>query len=276
MNMLVTQILCLINGLLPGLPPGSEFPRSPDMNRFVSSTITIQAENANHTYPYRLLVPSDTDDMLPLVVFLHGAGERGDDNTSQLTYLPEMVVSKEHFRNKPCFLLAVQCPQDDQWAAYDARNKPPARARPAMQAVIAAILKTVNEQNIDQSRIYLTGLSMGGDGSWDLAARHPEWFAAVVPICGGGRLKTAPRLVDVPIWAFHGKDDRVVPESESQKMIEAIREAGGHPAYSSLPGVGHGSWHVAYSPWGAMNWMFAQKNPTPPTLKQHVPKQTEN
>ncbi len=133
----------------------------------------------------------------------------------------------------------------------------------AMKAVVATIRKIVTEENVDTSRIYLTGLSMGGYGSWDLAARHPDWFAAVVPICGGGDPKSALRLAKLPIWVFHGQNDKVVPESASLKMVDALRDAGGRPAYTSLPGVGHDSWPYAYGPRGAMDWMFAQKNPIP-------------
>ena len=255
--MLVTPLLLL----LLGLPPGSEFPRHPDMNRFVSSTVTIEADNANRTYPYRLLIPSHDDSKLPLIVFLHGAGERGHDNKSQLVYLPQRVISEAHFRDKPCYLLALQCPTNEQWAPYDADDEPLGKPSPSIRAVMAAMQEVIEERNVDPSRIYLTGLSMGGYGSWDLAARHPEWFAAVVPVCGGGRPNTAPRLIDVPIWAFHGTDDHDVAEAESLAMIEAIRSAGGTPAYTALQGVGHDSWHYAYGPRGAIEWMFAQKNP---------------
>ena len=265
--MLIPQLILLIIALMPLLPPGSEFPRSPEMNRFISSKVSIETDNGNRSYPYRILMPPSKEAPLPLVIFLHGAGERGADNALQLKYLPQKFLTDGHLKDKPCYLLAMQCPKGEWWAPFDARDEPVGEATPSMQAVIAAILKTVREENIDQSRIYLTGLSMGGFGSWDLAARHPDWFAAVVPICGGGQLQTAKQLVDVPIWAFHGTNDRVVAESESRMMIEAIRAAGGHPAYSALPGVRHNSWHIAYGPRGAMDWMFAQQNPTPPSLR---------
>ena len=241
------------------------------LSRYESHTITVEVENANRTYPYRLLKPTEPDKSAPLVVFLHGAGERGDDNLAQLTYLPTWALSAGHLQDKACYLLAVQCPADEQWAPYEVSNEPLGDASPSLQAVIAAMQQVINRENVDLSRIYLTGLSMGGYGSWDLAARHPRWFAAVVPICGGGRLETASQLVDVPIWAFHGTNDTVVQEAESRMMIEAIRAAGGRPAYSPLPDVGHGSWHFAYGPRGAIEWMFGQENPTPPALNKADP-----
>jgi predicted peptidase len=217
-------------------------------------------------YPYRLLVPEDPETAQPLVVFLHGAGERGSNNTSQLGHFPKRVVTEPQFKGKPCYVLAMQCPKDDQWASYKTRRPVPGPPRAAMVALIKAIAKTVSDHNVDANRIYLVGLSMGGYGSWDLAARHPDWFAAVVPVCGGGHTATAQSLVDVPIWAFHGTADRVVPERESARMVDAIRNAGGRPAYTPLKGVGHNSWNFAYGPHGAMEWMFAQRNAQTPSI----------
>ncbi len=218
-------------------------------------------EHKDQTYHYRLLTPETSSDAYPLVVFLHGAGERGDDNTSQLKYLPTGFVQDAHLRNRACFVLAMQCPPDDQWATFDTHNARPENPTKAMSALIETLHRVLATHPIDRSRIYLTGLSMGGYGSWDLAARHPELFAAVVPICGGGHIETADTLTALPIWAFHGTADQVIPESESTRMIEAIRQAGGTPAYTALDRVGHESWHFAYGPHGAMEWMFAQRKP---------------
>ena len=216
-------------------------------------------EHAGRSYGYRLLSPEQSEQRRPLVVFLHGAGERGDDNTSQLMYLPIRFVRDSHLRDRACYVLAMQCPRDDQWATYNTRTTSPTNPTDAMTALMAALNEVIATHQVDRSRIYLTGLSMGGYGSWDLAARHPELFAAVVPICGGGHIDTAARLTDMPIWAFHGMDDNVVPEKQSARMVEAIRQAGGTPAYTTLEQVGHGSWHFAYGPQGAMEWMFAQR-----------------
>jgi predicted peptidase len=225
---------------------------------------TNSIQHAGRQYPYRLLIPIDKNADYPLVVFLHGAGERGTDNSSQMHHLPARFLTDQHLKKKTCYVLAMQCPQDDQWANYKSNTAHPASPRDPMIAVIQAIQEVAAGHRVDESRIYLTGLSMGGFGSWDLASRHPDWFAAVVPICGGGQPENAEKLAHVPIWAFHGTADAVVPEQASLKMIKAIRRAGGRPAYTSLEGVGHGSWHFAYGPHGAMEWMFAQQNPTPP------------
>ena len=236
-----------------------------DVRRYEHGETVLTSSNGNRSYPYRILKPDNRNTSAPLVVFLHGAGERGSDNKRQLTYLPTRFVDAPHLNTRNCFVLAPQCPTDDVWAPFGPRGSKPVEQTMAMKAVVTTIEKILSEENIDTSRIYLTGLSMGGYGSWDLAARHPGWFAAVVPICGGGDTSTASRLVDLPIWAFHGDKDQIVPERASREMVLAVRNAGGRPAYTVLPGVGHGSWPYAYGPRGAMDWMFAQRNPTPPT-----------
>jgi len=235
-----------------------------DTSRYEHGETVLSTSNGNRTYPYRLMKPANRNTTAPLVIFLHGAGERGNDNQRQLTYLPERFLDAPHLNTRNCFVLAPQCPLDDAWAPFGPRTTESADQTPAMQAAIATIRKVLSEEKIDTSRIYLTGLSMGGYGSWDLAARHPEWFAAVIPICGGGDPGSAEKLAGLPIWAFHGDKDQIVPESASSEMVVAIRNAGGRPAYTVLPGVGHGSWPYAYGVRGAMDWMFAQRNPDPP------------
>ena len=113
--------------------------------------------------------------------------------------------------------------------------------------------------SVDARRVYLTGLSMGGYGTWELAARQPQRFAAVVPICGGGDERQASRLSALPIWAFHGAADNVVFPIRSQKMVDAIRAAGGKIQYTQYPGVGHNSWNQAYRSDELLKWLFAQR-----------------
>jgi predicted peptidase len=117
----------------------------------------------------------------------------------------------------------------------------------------------ISHEAVDPARIYLTGLSMGGYGTWDLAARQPERFAAILPICGGGDEATTARLAKLPIWCFHGDADTVVPVERSRTMIAAVRAASGSPKYSELPGVGHDSWTPAYRDPAVLDWLFTQK-----------------
>ena len=185
-------------------------------------------------------------------------------------HFPDRFVTEPHLSGHKSMLLAVQCPEREAWVKFSRefdRRHESNEITPSMAGVLAAIRKVVAQESVDTSRIYLTGLSMGGFGAWDLAARYPDWFAAVVPICGGGAPKLmAPRLIDMPIWAFHGTADRLVPEIQSGEMIDAIREAGGSPRYTRLEGVGHNAWRFAYGPEGAMDWMFAQKRDTPAVI----------
>lgn len=214
---------------------------------------------------YRLMVPADRkpDDRRPLVIFLHGAGERGDDNRAQLCYLSEVLVRSENRKRYPCYALAVQCPADDKWIDVDWGETdwtpPPAMTR-AMRMARAAAAAVIAENSIDEDRVYLTGLSMGGFGCWQWAGTQPEAFAAVAPLCGGGDIGDAPKLARLPIWAVHGALDEVVPLEQSRRMIAALEAVGGKPRYTELPNVGHDCWTPAYEPaFGLLDWMFEQR-----------------
>ena len=218
-------------------------------------------------FAYRLLGPASITPgtRYPLVIFLHGAGERGNDNLSQLKYFPTWMAEQSARQAHPCFVLAPQCRDEQKWVDVDWSKieSTPQSPTPTvdMLAVIAALEDTLQREPIDPARIYLTGLSMGGYGSWDLAARMPDRFAAVLPICGGGDEATAAKIKDLPIWCFHGDADTAVRVERSRTMIEALRAAGGAPTYSELAGVGHDSWTPAYRDPDVLTWLFAQKKP---------------
>jgi predicted peptidase len=219
--------------------------------------------------PYRLLKPAhiESGKVYPLVLFLHGAGERGTDNEKQLKYLPTWLASDENRQKYPCFVIAPQCPDEMKWSnvPWDGRESEPLSniSRP-MQAVVGILDNVIEHYPIDRSRIYLTGLSMGGYGSWELAERMPERFAALVPICGGGDETKADRLINLPTWAWHGDADQAVPVERSRRMIAAIEAAGGKPKYTELPGIGHDSWTPAYTgPAGLLPWLFEQAKTSP-------------
>jgi predicted peptidase len=218
-------------------------------------------------FAYRLLGPKSITPgtRYPLVIFLHGAGERGNDNLSQLKYFPTWMAEPSARKAHPCFVLAPQCRDEQKWVDVDWSKIESAPQSPTptvdMMAVIAALEDTLQREPIDPARISLTGLSMGGYGSWDLAARMPDRFAAVLPICGGGDEATAAKIKDLPIWCFHGDADTAVRVERSRTMIEALRAAGGAPKYSELAGVGHDSWTPAYRDPDVLAWLFAQKKP---------------
>jgi predicted peptidase len=217
------------------------------------------------TIPYRLLKPKTIADnqKYPLLLFLHGAGERGTDNVSQLNFLPTQMAAEPWRTEFPCFLIAPQCPPGQRWVEVewgDRHSRPVSAPNAAMAAVLQILDTELQQLPVDRTRVYLTGLSMGGFGAWDLAARLPGMFAAVAPICGGGDEQTTARLVNLPIWAWHGTADDVVPVERSRQMIAAIQAAGGNPRYTELAGVGHQSWLPAYEDRdGVVPWMFAQQ-----------------
>lgn len=220
------------------------------------------------TLRYRLLKPSpyNADREYPLVIFLHGAGERGSDNKGQLKHgMAEFCKTK--WREKyPCYVLAPQCPEGEKWVDVDwsaPSSDLPAKASKSMELLFELADTMVEDSAVNDNRIYITGLSMGGYGTWDAIARRPSFFAAAIPICGGGDPKTAPRFARLPLWCFHGDQDRAVPVKRSREMIEALQEAGGSPKYTEYAGVGHDSWTQTYANAEVLEWLFTQIRRTP-------------
>ena len=240
--------------------------------RFQPRTTVFSGGKYDHeTFAYQLLEPTTAQagEKLPLVLFLHGLGECGDDNRLQLMYLPEQMSTPAWRERYPCYFIAPQCRLEERWITSLSPSVPvrwgegpDERLTTTEQlSVVEQILDTAcAELPIDLDRVYLTGLSMGGYGSWLLAARQPDRFAAVAPICGGGDVRFAGRLAHTPLWAVHGEQDTVVPPQRSREMIQAIRSAGGTPKYTELDGVAHNSWTPAYSEdVGVIEWLFSQR-----------------
>lgn len=264
--------LLLIAAILSALLARAASARDDADDAFLEKQATLDGA----TFRYRLLVPppppSGADleaaarDRHPLVVFLHGAGERGDDDRAQLRHFGDRMASPAYRARFPAYVLAVQCPKDEKWVdvPWSAGSSTPLPDAPSapMRRVIAALKKTLREEPIDTSRIYLTGLSMGGFGTFDLAERHPDWFAAALAVCGGGDEREAGRLVSLPLSVWHGDADRAVPVARSRAMVDAVRALGGDVEYHELPGVDHDSWNQAYGEDGALSWLFARSNPS--------------
>ncbi len=223
-------------------------------------------EYKDEAFQYRLMKPPKVEKgkQYPLVIFLHGAGERGQDNKLQLLYFPTQMAQPT-WRNKfPCYVLAPQCRNDKRWVEVDwsSPHDPTMPESPGgqLQAVMKMIETTLAEEQVDRSRVYLTGLSMGGFGSFDLAIRKPDWFAAVAPICGGADTTRISAIKDLPAWIIHGDKDSVVPVERSRSAVAALKAAGAEPKYQELPGVDHNSWTPGYSDEnGVIPWMFQQK-----------------
>ncbi|MEP3481766.1 MAG: alpha/beta hydrolase-fold protein [Fuerstiella sp.] len=234
---------------------------------YQTMTLPMEADEfKDQAFRYRLMAPANVEEgkTYPLVLFLHGAGERGDDNVSQLKYLPTSLASPALQQRFPCYVLAPQCYKDSKWVEVDwsqqESHTAPDEPGVMMQMVLKALDKTVAENQIDTDRIYLTGLSMGGYGSWDLASRRPAAFAAVAPICGGADNSRVPLLKDVPLFVVHGDADNAVPVERSQLAVKAVQEVDGNVIYMEMPGIGHNSWSPGYADHdGLLPWMFRQK-----------------
>lgn len=228
-------------------------------------------DTVGHTLHYRLLRPETIEPgkKYPLVLFLHGAGERGEDNAKQLIHGVPEFAKPENRKAYPCFLIAPQCPEFRKWVEVDwsaAAHAQPDNPSEPMKLTLGLIGQLARELPIDARRIYVTGLSMGGYGTWDVVARHPNLFAAAVPICGGGDENTAARFAQLPIWVFHGAKDMGVKPERSRKMIAALEKAGGKPKYTEYPNEGHASWIPAYRDPALHQWLFAQHRDGEPDL----------
>lgn len=219
---------------------------------------------AGKTLSYRELSPANPakGERYPLVLVLHGSGERGNDNAAQLAYYGPAFAAPEAMAKHPCFVLAPQCPKDRRWVEVDWAA--PAHALPQepsdpLGLALELVDQAMKTLPVDPDRIYITGISMGGFGTWDAICRRPGFFAAAIPICGGGDLNQAPKLTAQPIWAFHGADDPVVQPARTTGMVAAIEKAGGHPKMTIYPGVKHDSWVKALKDPEFLAWLFGQK-----------------
>jgi len=206
---------------------------------------------------YVLFVPHDYkgDKEYPLILFLHGAGERGTDGEKQVKQgIGNAIKFKEKEKKFPFIVILPQCSPKGSWTADGADGK----------RAMAILDETQKTYKVDGKRVYLTGLSLGGYGTWSLAAAHPERWAAIAPICGGkakdaDTMQIAERVKDIPIWCFHGASDKTVPAERSRELIKALQSVGASPRYSEFPHVGHNSWDPAYTTEELYSWLLSHK-----------------
>jgi len=213
---------------------------------------------------YRLLKPTNYDKNVkyPLVIFLHGAGERGQDNMKQLMHGAKIFETKVNLKKYPCFVIVPQCPEGQRWVEVDwslEKHIMPENPSEPVNLLMELIDSFEKRYNVDENRIYVTGLSMGGFGTWDLIARYPNMFAAATPVCGGGDVTTAKIIKNIPIWAFHGAIDKTVNPQRTRDMIKAIEDAGGNPQFTEYDSVAHNAWDKAYGDPKLLEWMFEQE-----------------
>jgi len=221
---------------------------------------------------YRQLSPAKlvSGRQYPLVLFLHGAGGRGADNLRQITdagFCPGLL-------NKAGFAV----PRGKVWVSLNYAAKAytmPKQPGEQMRMTLELLDSALKQYPIDPNRVYVTGLSLGGFGTWDAIQRRPKFFAAAMPICGGGDTAQAAKLTKLPLWVWHGDRDNVVKTQRSRDMVAAIRKAGGKPIYTEQPKCGHGVWRFAYGDVKTWDWMFAQvrgKPPVPPASRKATSK----
>lgn len=231
---------------------------------FLDRTVTV----GGTAFHYQVYVPADyaSKPTWPAILFLHGAGERGSDGLLQ-TNVGLAPAIRQNPSRYPAIVVFPQVPRDSLWVGTPA------------DVALAALQQTMREFHVDQKRVYLTGLSMGGNGTWYIAYRHPELFAAVVPICGwirdfpmfhgsqpvvpGDSAQVMPLLVQklgkTPIWIFHGEVDQVVNVNGSREPAAALKAAGADVRYTELLGMNHNSWDAAYASDEFVKWLFAQQ-----------------
>jgi len=186
----------------------------------------------------------------PLILFLHGSGERGNDVNMIGTHGPAKLIAKEN-KEFPFIIVSPQCPKNNQWSGGQ-----------QIADLNALLDDLVSRYRIDKQRIYVTGLSMGGYGTWHFAAAYPDRFAAIAPICGGGNPKDAASIAHLPIWVFHGAKDKSVPIKKSQDMVTALKKAGSKVKFTVYPNAGHDSWTATYNNPELYEWFLKHTLPS--------------
>lgn len=208
--------------------------------------------------PYRLGKNAEGQN-LPLVLFLHGAGERGRDNRRQLNETMRPLVLR--LNERPCIILAPQCPHNMQWVNTNWRNGSYTGVGVSlfMEKVLRLLEKTIEETHADKSRIYVAGPSMGGFGTWHIICQRPDLFAAALPFCGGADLTQLYKVKNIGIWTFHGDCDPEIPVTASREAVETLKNLGGKIRYTEYEGIEHGCYSVAYCERDLTDWLFSNK-----------------
>lgn len=216
------------------------------------------------TLPYKLLRPLSkfSNNKLPLVLFFHGAGERGTDNEIQSCHIDKMMLDSLTQNTLPCYFIAPQCPKEKKWVNMDWKNnihEQPKEISWAMNLTHKLVDSLKIILNIDTTRIYITGLSMGGFGTWDYCARYTNEVAAAVPVCGGYDVKVASKIKSISFWVFHGSEDKLVFPENSRRMVNVLKKLKANVKYSELKTVKHNAWVQAYKDDTILKWMFTHK-----------------
>ncbi len=223
------------------------------------------------TLNYRELTPENAkpNKKYPLVLFLHGAGERGSDNELQLTHGANMFLNPTNLENFPCYALFPQCPKDEYWFVKFRKEKLnkegvsdiPTKTTPIFNSVKELLDSYINRDDVDKDRIYIVGLSMGAMATYDMVTRYPDIFAAAIPICGAvnvAKISTSKGIDKVKFRIFHGDKDSVVPTEGSRSAYRELKKCGVDVEYREYPGCDHNSWNPAFNEKDFMSWLFKQ------------------
>jgi predicted peptidase len=229
--------------------------------------------DGEHRLPYRVLYPLNFDlaKKYPLLIFLHGAFEKGTDNEAQLNIGGRYFLIDSNRRNFPAFIVFPQCPVDDSWAYFETEldsstglakrwNFPFVKKPTQIGLLLKELVDTlINLSFVDKNKVYLGGLSQGGMGVYDLIARYPNVFAAAFPICGAGKISTASKFAKhTAVWLFHGKEDDIVPVYFSQQFYQKLKKLGADVRYTEYPGVKHNSWVNAFKEPQLLPWLLSK------------------
>lgn len=265
-NTLTLLILVVLSASI-NLCAGTEEPKEYDRAYYAKNTKALVYSNeSGRTMHYRLFLPKayDSKKEYPLLLSLHGAGSRGDDNLKQLRPWVAGWLDPSVQEKYPCIILMPQCPVGEKWVntpwkkgSYSFAKVPMSTPMKLAKEILDKVIK---EEAVDRSRIYIMGASMGGYGTWNFTMRYPDLFAAAVPICGGGDPSMAHVLKNLPIWAFHGDKDKTVPLSGSEDMVSALKIVNGTEVkFTIYGGVGHDSYTRAWREPKLIQWLFNQQ-----------------
>lgn len=216
--------------------------------------------------PYNIFFPKSYDGKkkFPLLFFLHGAGERGVDNVTQLKHIAPILATEKNQEQYPAILVFPQCPASDYWASVDRESgtlEPMNTDKTTASGLKAEGLldHIIETYLVDEKRVYINGLSMGGFGTYSMLARKPNTFAAAIAVCGGANLALVENYKEIPLQIFHGSEDKVVPTQFSQDINEKLNTLNAPVIYTEYPGLGHDIWNKVYEDPNTLDWLFKQK-----------------
>ena len=263
----VTLLLCALSVSVSAVRP--------DEGRTIRQ-VYVNEELDGYEIPYVLYLPADYDEAkdYPVLLLLHGAGERGNDNELQLFHAVDELYETRPALMDDCIFLIPQCPEGELWVDWPWENGnyalddiPESKALSTVMKILDGVL---NEYAADENRVYIMGISMGGFGTWDALVRHESVFAAGVPLCGGGDPTKAEILREIPIWCVHGTVDSAVPFAGTEEMYNTIAAAGGERiTFEPMEGMDHNIWDYATTNGDLIDWLFAQN------LELRYPAETE-